>query len=432
MARKRKSDGTEDLLSSAVATALSGGPPGPANPNGSLLGLIEYTPMASTDKWHVERAEEFIIEFDLSNARSSFETQLVQFHELGLQNKRPWLICRRLFGIGPMIPPPDADPKDLRPLSRQELCADFGIEPDQLRAELDALRALWKAQVTHQERSEPAAAAEHLPQAPKETLNFGEDILLEFGFEDTMFNVTSYNPQTKEDVARSAAANRVERNWFCKRIQEWAKMLSEPGAGAVAREALLNELYLRRFGQEMSVLGPTSKKWQDLYESKKQIEEVYQKQIANLQEMFPEIATANKTGFKFVISDIIRAHRDYYAHQDRQLVDKLNTAAEIEVLIRQSAQAPEPKYRFGMNMAIVEAIHNLHDPDWRPQFKHAVLKKLDAGFKEGVARMREALNEPLVDLEKGVQPGEGDDFDDLQLPPNENETQKTQEGSQAI
>ena len=139
---------------------------------------------------------------------------------------------------------------------------------------------------------------------------------------------------------------------------------------------------------------------------------IYDEEVQKLQEMFPEMKVAGRVSFKGVVSDLIVGQRDYYASGDRRLLDKVNTATEIEFQLRTSAQLTQPRYRFGLNVAIVEAIHGLHDPDFRSQFKPAVLQKLDEGFRQGVEAAREAQREPVVDLEKGVLPGEGDEFED--------------------
>jgi hypothetical protein len=52
-----------------------------------------------------------------------------------LPGKSSWLICRRLYGIAPIIPSPEAHPDDL---------------PPNTRAELDALRVLWREHVVRE------------------------------------------------------------------------------------------------------------------------------------------------------------------------------------------------------------------------------------------------------------------------------------------
>lgn len=391
---------------------------GPDEPSGSPK-ILEYKPLASHETWRVEKFEEFCAEFpdirwDWADGGVGAALKMMQFHELGHQHSRPWLICRRLFGIQPMIPSADAHPDDLRASSRREICDGLGLELDELQAELDSLRVMWQHEVGKSETETPQV--ETAPEKPKTELSFGDEVLKEFGFQERMFLVMVHDPATKLDVARSPEETRIERDWFCKRVNEWRKMLSEPVASTLARAALMNDLYLRRFDQDMAVLSPSTRKFEDLYKSKRQLEQQYAEQLAALQEMFPEMAIAGKVNFRSVVSDLIKCHQEYGSNASKQLPDKIFTATEIEVMLRMSVQCPEPKYRFGLNIALVEAMHGLYDPNWRPLFKPSVLKKLDAGFKKAVVELREAQNEPLVDLEKGVLPGEGDDYPDLKEP----------------
>jgi hypothetical protein len=384
-----------------------------AAPGGAvaLPAILEYTPLASMEKWRVEKYELFAAEMELPGG----EREMVLFHECAQEHTRGWMIARRLFGIAPLIPPPDAHPDDLHVSTREALCAALGLERAELQAELDALRTLWREHRKRESQDVAPATAEH-KEGQRRELEFDDDVLKEFGFEDKMFEMISIDWKSKTEEARSQAANRVEKIWFTGRVKEWRKMLQEPMASALAREALMNELYLKRFGVEMSGLGPSHSKWKELYNSKKQLEQMYQEQLDKLQMMFPEMAIAGKVSFRATISDLNKAHRDYYGRSDRRLVDKIFTATEIEVMLRMSKQNPEPRYRFGLNIAIVEAMHGLYDPNFRSQFKQAVLAKLDKGFREAVVRLREEGDEPLVDMENGVEHGEGDDYPDLLVP----------------
>jgi hypothetical protein len=427
MGRKKKqsAEASGDLLSQPIRQEASAERVDKVDAVDTMDRVLVYTPLAETEKWQVEKVQLFVAEFGFD--AKALPDQAMHFHEVGMQHTRGWLICRRLFGIGPVIPPADAHPDDLQPKSRAEICAALGLQPDELQAELDAMRGLWRNYLESQVRASKADSPLTPALSPlrgegdsrEPDLKFGDELLREFGFEEGMFEVIIYNPVTKQEEPRKQEVNRVERDWFCKRLKDWEKMLREPMASTLAREALLNDLYLRRFEMEMTRLGQSSPKWKQLYDLKKQIETIYQEQLTKLEEAFPEMQIAGKQSFRGVISDLNKMHRDYYGRGDRRLMDKVNTAAEIEVLLRQSVQRPEPQYRFGLNIAIVEAMHGLYDPNWRPQFKHSTLKKLDAGFKEAVMRMREALAEPLVDLEKGVLPGEGDDYPDLKGPPED-------------
>ena len=376
--------------------------------------VCEYTPLASSEQWRVEKFELLAAEFNLTGP--GWEEQMVHLHEIGLSHTRQWLMARKLFGIGPMIIPEGADPTDFEARSRFQVCEALGIEADQLQAELDALRTVWRnyfvQEVAPQQAAEAEAAADVSGDVEPE-LKYGEEILAKHGFEESMFDAMVWDAAKKEETPRSQDKNRLERNWFTQRVEQWDKMLSEAMSSAIAREALMNELYLRRFSAEMAVLSPSSSRFRDLQGLKKETERALQQQTEKLEEMFPDMATAGKVSFRQCISDLNQGYRDYYGRGDRKLVNKINTATEMEILTRTSAQMPEPRIRFGLNVAIVEAIHGLYDPNFRTQFKPAVLKKLDAAARAAVNASREAQNEPVVDLEDGVMPGEGSQFEDL-------------------
>lgn len=358
--------------------------------------------LADSAQWRVERFDLLAAEFLLD---APWDEQMALFHAVACAHVRRWLIVRRLFGIAPLVSRSD---EDFSLLTREQACEHLSFAPKELQAELDALRAQWSLR-TAGRRENPAQAGNSAAEAPAThaggELKFGHEILERHGFPETMF--------TEFDSRRSAEQNRVERDWFAKRASEWDKMLSEPMAESIAREALLNELYLRRLQMEMTVLSPSSKRWQELLAAKNDIEVRREAQLEKLQGMFPESSLAGKVSFRAVISELNQAHRDYYASGDRGLMDKMFTHAEIEVLLRQSVQQPQPQYRLGLTVAIVQAMNNLYDPNYRSRIKPGVFKKLDAGFRHAVNLAREELNEPLLDLEEGVEPGEGEDFPDL-------------------
>jgi len=64
-------------------------------------------------------------------------------------------------------------------------------------------------------------------------------------------------------------------------------------------------------------------------------------------------------------------------------------------------------------VAVMEAQRGLWDPNWKPVIKPAVLRKMDDGFRTALALVAQEMGEAMVDLEKGVAPAEGDDFEDL-------------------
>ena len=414
--RKPQSEPTDDLLSQKAPMPKAEKPKAvpPAIPK-DFPSILEYRPLASTEDWRVAKFTDLTAEFPFPiNGR--LPMLMMEFHELGLQNPRPWLICRKLYGIGPMILPANSDPADFEPKTRAEVCTLLGIEPKKLQAELDALRAIWQQTVDREIADKQATEPEPLPAAPSGDLEFGEEALNEFGFDRGMFEVRTFNSVTGEEEPRKDELNRIERNWFCRRVQQWSKLLSDTHAGGLARACLMNELYLKRFESAMTRLDPASKKWEPLQKSRQDMEKTYQKQLADLQSKFPETDTTGKENYRRILSDLSRAYREYYATGDHALIDMVMTADEIEVMLRASVQRPNPQYRFGLNMAIVLAKNGLNDPNWRPYVKPAVLAKMDKGFTAAVMHMREEMAEPLPDLEKGVMPEDTDyeGYEDLQ------------------
>jgi hypothetical protein len=398
----RKPNNEPDLLSKA---GIAGETPTMARETRALPAIVEYTPLASKERWRVEKFELFAAEFGID---APYDRNLTRFHEMISIYSRQWLIARRLFGIGPVLPPEDAQPADYEPLGRDGVCALLGLEPEHLQAELNAILAIWR-------QGESAVDVESsAPEKPNDKLRFEDDALREFGFPDSLFVVKYWNEARKEEVARPQEENRQEKLWFAGQVKgEWGKMLSEPMAGTIARKALMNMLYLRRMEFSMASLSPESPKFDKLQKTKDELEDRYQQQLIELQNMFPEMAIAGRVSFRAVISELVIGYREYKARKDTRLLDKIRTAAEMEVELRQSLQAPEARYRFGQTIYLIEAMHNLSDPDYRTQLRPTTLKKLDAAYREAVDRVRQVDNEPLPDLERGVMPGEGDEYPEL-------------------
>jgi hypothetical protein len=370
---------------------------------------LEYRELERDEIWRVEKFELLAAEFGFAKAAPERLKSLMRdFHASAATYERGWLLTRRLFGVMPALPPAGATPDDLRAHLRGEVGAEFGIDAEQLQAELDAVRAIWDAEEKRGVVFEKTTSA-----PPSELLEFtDEDALKEFGFSDRMFETTIRMPDGTEDK-RPAAENRIEREWFAKRVRESAKMLRQPFASSMVREALMNELYLSRLRTEMGALSPTSTRFEGLQRMKSKFEESLAGQMETLQEMFPEIGVRGQVSFSGALADLFTGYREFKARKDMQLLDRVRTAGEIEVELRQSVQDPQVRYRLGLNVAIVEAIHALYDPNFRTQFNPATLKKLDAGFREAAERVRAASDEKLVDLEKGTMPGEGEEYPDL-------------------
>ena len=409
----RKKPPEQPALPVAAARPL----PAAAAESTEIPKTLEYQPAiagVAPSPWQVEKFDLLAVFFGFPG--TDWKAAMARFHEYAegesaREGHHRWFYVRRLYGVAPLIPGAAAQADDLRVWSREELAAATGLKPEQLSEELTRLRVGWEAWQGNQEREQ--AAGSPPPPATGGRLQLGDELLERFNFDKTMFDVEVYvrlDDGTGEFGyrRRPAAKTRAEMDWFLAKLArpEWQKMLEEPMAGSLARQALVNELYLRRFDAEMLTMMPNSPRWKELATSRGQIEKTYQSQMGELQEKFPELAVAGRVSFRAVIGDLNLAHRQYYGAKDRRLWDKVHTAAELVFLTRTSAQQPVPRYRMGWAVAVVEAMHGLYDPNFRSQLKRSDLRKLDRGFQRGVEEAKREMGEKEVDLEKGVIPGE--------------------------
>jgi hypothetical protein len=187
-------------------------------------------------------------------------------------------------------------------------------------------------------------------------MKFEHEVLLEFGFDEKMFQVRVTNPESGQEELREAELNRIERDWFARRVNDWRRLLSDPMAGAIAREALMNELYLKRLQQSMSRLEIGSARWRSLYESKRQLETEFRKSCEGLQEMFPEVETSGRESFRMVVSALNEGLREYLREREKP-IDRPGAHGDGD----RSALAPE---RAAEGAAIpdgVDAVHHRSD-----------------------------------------------------------------------
>ena len=415
MRKRRTSKATEELelagpeavirrtdLAEAIAAGTAVVP--------GLPPVLEYRPYSSTEPWRVQLFELFQAEFALP---LPYEKSMGMFHEIAEPQIRGWLIAKLIYGITPMIIPENTDPKDMEAAPREQVCAKLGIEKEQLQAELDALRALYQATLAASPKNENEDEGRKTEAGGQNTLDFDETKFKDFGFSENIFDVNRKDPTTKEDKPRSADERNIERAWFIKRVCEWGKMLSEPMVSAIVRQALMNELYMRRLETEISMVMPGTDLFSRLQKVKKEIEDTYQGQLEEIKLNFPEMNVAGKVTLRGAISDLKDAYLEYKKDGTTRLIDRMRTGFEIEIECRQSLQKPEPQYRMGLNIYWIEAMRGLYDPEWRSKLSPRTLKKMDAAGRAAIEAARAESGEPMVDLERGVSPDEGSQFPDL-------------------
>ena len=157
---------------------------------------VDYVP-SEGGRWRIERFEALAAELPIGQLRGEGSKLKAEdwalaarlFHELVSQaHPRWWTIVRRLYGLAPLVPSPDADLDDLRLWERGELCAALGIEAKQLQAELDTLRGVMHGTAAPPE-PEPRATTAAFDAQGEGRLVLDDELLLKYGYSETMFNI---------------------------------------------------------------------------------------------------------------------------------------------------------------------------------------------------------------------------------------------------
>lgn len=395
--------------------------------------FVEYTPELSSVVWSVDDFAGLAAEFNLSNAERGtrnaeqaavgWPERMVAFHGFVAQFPKQWLLVRRLFNVGPVIPEDGTPADELRAWSRKELCERQGLSPAELSAHLAALSEEWSKQTRNGERGTRSVEdmngrSDRTDQIDRtgrtnENAERGGDaaLLLRHGFPQRMFEVTVRDPVSKSPAKRPEEENAEERRWFCSRLAEMEPMFLEPKSESVAREALMTSLHLRRLGQEMALVMPGETAFKELLNKKTQLEESLGGLSSRLEAMFPEEAVSSKVTFRHVVSDLVVAVRDWQG-MDTRLADGMSTQAELEFLLRRSIQV-DTRYRPSIAAAVNDAMRGLYDPKWKSTVKPAVWKAMDEAWRSAAKVVLDREKVPVIDLENGILPGEGEDFEDF-------------------
>lgn len=396
----------------------------PARPMESGIGPVcglpermqEYA-LANGEMWRVSRVDLMSIEIgspsprpspqgEGGNSGASLALELARVHERLQNHARAWMIARRLFGIGPVLPPANAEPDDLRTWARAELMESLGITRAQLQQELDGIRGLLMVDGSGVDGG-PRRPSDHQLSTQKPSANlYAEDKLLaKYGFSESLFCMPE----------RDAAVNRDEKERFSKLVEQRHSLLDHPVAGELARASLFNELDLWRCEAEKAKLAFGSDKHRQLIKLKQDIERIYQEQLKQLDELCPWAGLVKGAmGLRNTVSELTRAYQEYKSRGDTALADGIFTAAEIEIEMRRSVQAPDPQYRADLVVYFNAARANLWDAAWAPAFKPSVLKKVRHAYTKAALAFGDDAGEHVPNLESD-DPVEGE-YEELAVP----------------
>lgn len=373
---------------------------------------IEFARQDDNAVWKVEDWGSFEKTFDPIG-----EHEVAEFDAFARKYEAPYLCVKMLYGIMPIIAPMNAVAECLQPMPKDKVAEHLGTTDEQVEFQIEMLRIQWKKYVKERPLEKPKVAPDGpLPdtsKAPAEVVTTVTPstavlpnaaridqcllVIEAFQFDPTMFDVPG-----RPDKIRI-----IEIEWFAERLTELRKMFEEPMAKTLARQAMMNEMQLRRADQELSKIPIASTGFWNIHDKKIKLEERYENQWKQLEEICPYIKGAmQKQGVHACISEFIRADQEWTATGNRVRIDDIFTALEIQILLRASVQQPEPMYRPGWVMAVRDAMENLQNPHYKRMLPDAYFKVLDDGLRTAHALAVERGLIKLIDLEDDTEKGE--------------------------
>jgi len=343
------------------------------------------------ERWQVKAHEAMAEEFGLKE--HDFAACFAALNDAASANPaagRRLRIVKRLFGIVPLFSM-TADPKDLKIWGRQELMNDMGITAAQLRQELQAARGVWQRVSRSPESDAPKDKPPEKPWSGELDLQADDERLKRHGFH--AIDMTT-----------------DQKQWFVDRIREFHQILEEKTTRSLARTIILTEFEILRL--ERKVFNVVEAETLD--SDRKRLDDK-RKELTSQMESLKKLApwateVKHQVNFTATLSDLVAGIQDYHARGDTAKIDGIFTATEIQVLLRRSQQAPDPRYRAGLIVHLNHARAGLWDPNWKPAFKPEQLKKIDASWTAAARAAGEELGEELPDLE-----GDGE-YEPIYLP----------------
>lgn len=229
--------------------------------------------------------------------------------------------------------------------------------------------------------------------------------------------------------SRSDQLNRAEARWLKGRLEELQGVFADPNAKSLVRQAVTNEMMIRRIDEEMMRLRVVDKEFWRYQEAKQGMEVIYAKQWDQLREICPEIkAKEAKFNFAGVFSEIVDGIIKYRANADNQMIDGIFTALEIQVLMRSSVQAEgRVQYRPDIAIATNEARKAIFDPKFRSRLDQKTLSVMSAAWHAAAEAFTIASGIKLPDLESKT--GE---YPPLFVPPPEVSSQQVIEDEREL
>jgi hypothetical protein len=374
---------------------------------------IEYD--VGSDQWRVNNPAQFLSFFALTKPEvPKFQTWAMLRPDLAAA----WQVCRMFFGIEPIFPSPETADIDRYEdsMSIGEIAKARGCDEAEVQMEFQIIQTAWKVARKQLVMDDPSPAvdakAQLEPLRPSYTLPANHEPELPSGpLDRTQIEVLRYRGFYMSDFKgldekRTEEESHREQQAFYNRVAELKRVFDEPMAKETARQALINEMLVRRIDSELLRMDVTKPKFSDLRATKKEIEETLLRQWSEIEKVCPFVKGAiNKQTAVGAFSDLVRGLQELAIDGTHVLLDGIDTNYELQTLFHESEQLPM-HYRFGWVVYILQARAGLFDPNWRNKIPMRILRILDAAFPAMAKIINEKCDVKLPDLVREGKEGE--------------------------
>jgi len=339
-------------------------------------GFVEYD-APNGDKWRAERGADLVADFELASDTAALQKEAMsKWHEALCGQEPAWTIICRIYGNAPLYGVDDPD--DMRVWTIAELAEKRSVEPREIDAYIEGAKSYWRRSQLETKSSENIRAR---PAPDQET---ADQLLRENGFADI--------------------ENADERAYIAGRCLELQPWLEDDRLRAAARSLIQQETAI------FFILDPTIRELRKEIREKLMKHQGVEKDNVQLLSLLKERRDAQdalnssmktlgladmqggtlrkKMAFNDCLSTLLQAIQQYYSENDRELIDGLFTAAEVELLTTPTRLRPA-QYRPDLVLMAMEAKEHLWEKDWSPtKQSRRACRKLASGFAQGLAEAR--------------------------------------------
>ena len=388
--------------------------------------FIEYIAPGG-ERWRVERGVDLLEWLGIFEGEAAALLPVLH-REVEVQEKAWWVVCR-VYAVTPLMGV--EDPEEMRPWSEEEVAKAEKKDAAWVRANLNAVKEHWERVRRVKLAADAKAAVKPVAASREETEawdgvsgvsgDYSEHGLGGVGSSEGM---RARKREEEDGKLRSygffGVEDELERAYILDRLETFAPYLESGQTRAQARSAIQMEIQIffslepsmtvqRRKVREAEKAGQATKSEQEALGKLEKRRQEAQGTLKELMESLGMTEEANPTlakrlKFKETVAQLIQAVQDYYSEGDRQLVDGMFTAAEVELLLKPMEMRP-PQYRADIVLSGWEAIEELWNKEYVPTpIARKVQRRLAKAFRAAVEASKEEgeeVGDPLFDGEGG-------------------------------